>query len=103
MNLRFCFGRFLASSLQVFAFLPSFLLVLAFLASFLLVLCSFLRVLCKFLASSLLLKFLASSLQVFCIVSGVWRFGRIPEFTTTSDARSFPKSFNMRPERVQKS
>ena len=42
----------------------------------------------KCLASSLLRKFLARSLQVFCIVSGVWRFGRIPEFNTRSDAKT---------------
>ena len=59
---------------------------------------------CKFLASSLqaLCKFLAlfffrNVLHDLCIVSGVWRFVRIPEFNIRNDAKSHLKSVNKRP------
>jgi hypothetical protein len=44
---------------------------------------------CKFLASFFLHKFLARSLLEFCIVSGVWRFGRIPEFNIRNGAKNY--------------
>ena len=84
------FGRCLASSLKILC-IPCELLA------------DFLQIICKCLASSLLRKFLERSLQVFCIVSGLWRFGWILEFNARSDAKRHWKSFKMEPERIQKS